>query len=144
MDEKIPGRLRAADADRERVAATIQAAGGEGRLTLDEVEDRLTAVYAARFTDELGELTADLPRSAPAWRGRPGWPLTREALRRHPALRVHLAVVVAIAVLLTIRWAVSGVAFFWPAMPMFWLLISLVAHARVRAFRQGRDRAVQY
>ncbi|WP_328606297.1 DUF1707 domain-containing protein [Amycolatopsis sp. NBC_00345] len=129
MDDKIPARLRASDDDRERVAATIQAAGAEGRLTLAEVEDRLSTVYATRFTDELGELTTDLPRPQPERR-----PFVRDALR-HPALRVHLGIVVAIAVLLIVRWAVSGAEFFWPAIPMFWLFMSVLAHARVRSLR---------
>ncbi|HEY3711639.1 MAG TPA: DUF1707 domain-containing protein [Amycolatopsis sp.] len=129
MDDKIPARLRASDDDRERVAATIQAAGAEGRLTLEEVEDRLSTVYATRFTDELGELTTDLPRPQPERR-----PFAREALRS-PALRVHLGIVVALAVLLIVRWAVSGAEFFWPAMPMFWLFVSVLVHARVRTLR---------
>ncbi|MDQ7805332.1 DUF1707 domain-containing protein [Amycolatopsis sp. A133] len=141
MEDTSPARIRAADADRERVATTVQTAGAEGRLTLDEVEERLSRVYAARFTDELAALTTDLPRPAPP---RPGFPLTREALRRHPALRVHLAVVVAIAVLAIVRWAVLGAGFFWPAFPMFWLAVSLLVHARVRSFRERIGGAVPY
>ncbi|HWD06660.1 MAG TPA: DUF1707 domain-containing protein [Amycolatopsis sp.] len=137
MDDKIPARLRASDTDRERVAAIIQTAGSEGRLNLEEVEDRLRTVYATKYVDELGELTTDLPRPGPERGPRPGWPLTRAALREHPALRVHLGIVVAVAVLLIVRWAVSGVGFFWPAMPMFWLFVTLVVHARVRSFRRA-------
>ena len=132
MEPANPARIRAADADRERVATTVQQAGTEGRLTLEEVEERLTRVYAAKFTDELTALTADLPRPEPP---RPGFPLTAAALRRHPALRLHLAVVVAIAVLMIVRWAVLGAGFFWPAFPLFWLTVSLFVHARVRSFR---------
>jgi hypothetical protein len=134
MDDKIPARLRASDDDRERVATTIQAAGAEGRLTLEEVEDRLSTVYATRFTDELGELTTDLPRPQPERR-----PFVRDALR-HPALRVHLGVVAVLAVLLIVRWAVSGAEFFWPAMPMFWLFVSVLVHARVRSARGAARR----
>ncbi|MEV6879759.1 DUF1707 domain-containing protein [Amycolatopsis sp. NPDC051128] len=141
MEDTHPARIRAADADRERVATAVQTAGSEGRLTLDEVEERLTAVYAARFTDELTALTADLPRPAAS---PPGFPLTRSALRRHPALRVHLAVVVAISVLVIVRWAVLGAGFFWPAFPMFWLVVSLFVHARVRSFRERPRTAVPY
>ncbi|GAA3538824.1 DUF1707 domain-containing protein [Amycolatopsis ultiminotia] len=144
MDDKIPARLRASDGDRERVAATIQAAGSEGRLTLDEVEDRLSTVYAIRYVDELGTLTADLPPAERPRPSRPGWPLTRAALREHPALRVHLGVVAVLAVLLIVRWTVGGAGFFWPAVPMFWLFISLVAHARVRAFRPRPGAPVPY
>jgi hypothetical protein len=138
MEDTHPTRFRAADADRERVATTVQTAGSEGRLTLDEVEQRLAEVYAARFTDELTALTADLPRPAPP---RPGFPLTAAALRRHPALRFHLAVVVALSVLAVVRWAVLGAGFFWPAFPLFWLTVSLFVHAGVRSARD-RPRAV--
>jgi uncharacterized protein DUF1707 len=141
MEDNRTARIRAADADRERVATAVQTAGSEGRLTLEEVEERLTHVYDARFTDELATLTADLPRPAPA---RPGFPLTRAALRRHPALRLHLAVVVAIAVLAIVRWAVLGAGFFWPAFPIFWLAVSLFVHARVRSFRERPGAAVPY
>ena len=141
MEDTHPARVRAADADRERVATVVQTAGSEGRLTLDEVEERLTHVYAARFTDELTVLTADLPRPAPQG---PGFPLGRDALRRHPALRLHLAVVVAIAAVAIVRWVVLGGGFFWPAFPMFWLAVSLFVHARVRAFRERPGSAVPY
>jgi hypothetical protein len=141
MEDTRSARIRAADADRERVATTVQHAGSEGRLTLEEVEERLGRVYATRFTDELTALTADLPRPAPP---RPGFPLTREALRRHPALRLHLAVAVVVAVLAIVRWVVLGPGFFWPAFPMFWLAVSVLVHARVRAFRERSGAAVPY
>lgn len=141
MEDTSSARIRAADADRERVATTVQTAGSEGRLTLDEVEERLSRVYAARFTDELTALTADLPRPVPPV---PGFPLGREALRRHPALRLHLAVVVVIAAVAIVRWVVLGPGFFWPAFPMFWLAVSLLVHARVRSFRERPRGAVPY
>lgn len=59
-----PRRLRASDADRERVAAVLHAAMAEGRLTLSEVDERLTQVYAARTLGELQPITRDLPGQA--------------------------------------------------------------------------------
>ncbi len=59
-----PARLpahRIADADREVVAARLREAMAEGRLDLEETEERLTAVYAARTVADLDVLTADLP-----------------------------------------------------------------------------------
>ncbi len=52
---------RASDTDREQAARTIHEAAGLGMLRLDETEERLTAVYAARFRPELAALLADLP-----------------------------------------------------------------------------------
>jgi hypothetical protein len=56
-----PQHLRASDADRERVAEILRRAAGEGRLGLDELEERLGVVYAARTYAELEPVTHDLP-----------------------------------------------------------------------------------
>ena len=61
-----PGNLRASDADRERVAEVLRAAAGDGRLTLEELDERLDAVYAAKTYAELAPITHDLPRSGDA------------------------------------------------------------------------------
>jgi hypothetical protein len=60
--------LRISDADRERAAAALHTAVGEGRLTWVEHEERLAGVYAARTESELVPWLADLPvaRAAPA------------------------------------------------------------------------------
>lgn len=55
--------LRASDADRERFAAVLHGALGEGRITVAELEQRLDAVYAAKTLDELVPITADLPNA---------------------------------------------------------------------------------
>jgi hypothetical protein len=60
MDEPAPG-LRASDADRERVAFALQTAVSEGRLTLEEFDERVASVYAARTYGELTAVTNDLP-----------------------------------------------------------------------------------
>jgi hypothetical protein len=114
----------ASDAERREVATLVQTAGGEGRLTLTETDERLAAVYAARYRHELAGLTTDLPRpSRPS--PRPG----RRPLRT--PLRIHAAVVVLVSALSIIRWVASGVPFFWPAFPVAWLFASLVIHTRV-------------
>jgi hypothetical protein len=53
--------IRASDKERESVVDVLRDAYTEGRLTLDEFEDRTTAAYAARTWDDLRELTGDLP-----------------------------------------------------------------------------------
>src|SRR5215468_1194232 len=50
-----------ANVDRERVVACLHAAVSEGRLTLDEFEERMSAVLAARTFGEVAPLTQDLP-----------------------------------------------------------------------------------
>ncbi len=53
--------IRASDKERESVVDVLRDAYTEGRLTLDEFEDRTTAAYASRTWDDLRELTGDLP-----------------------------------------------------------------------------------
>jgi hypothetical protein len=54
-------RMRASDADRERVAGILRDAYAEGRLTHAEYEERLTEVYAAATYGELAPVMRDLP-----------------------------------------------------------------------------------
>jgi hypothetical protein len=56
-----PLHLRASDADRERIAETLREAAGDGRLTMDELDERLDAVFAAKTYAELEPITHDLP-----------------------------------------------------------------------------------
>lgn len=91
--------LRASDADRDRVAEVLRDALAEGRLGMEEFDERLEAVYKARTYGELTPLTADLPASAAR--------MTREAAVRedgveavdwprriggHPSSRTGIAV----------------------------------------------------
>jgi hypothetical protein len=53
--------LRVSDHDREATVARLRVAGGEGRLTLEELAERVELADAARTRGELDALTADLP-----------------------------------------------------------------------------------
>ncbi|MGW0705011.1 DUF1707 SHOCT-like domain-containing protein [Streptomyces sp. NPDC002643] len=53
--------LRASDADRERVAEQLRDAVAEGRLDMEEFQERLEATYKARTYGELAPITRDLP-----------------------------------------------------------------------------------
>ncbi len=54
-------QLRAADADRDRVAGLLSTAYAEGRLAKDEYDARLDSALAARTYADLDQLVADLP-----------------------------------------------------------------------------------
>jgi hypothetical protein len=58
-DERL--RLRVSDADRHQVAELLRVAAGEGRLDIDELEERLESAYAAKTFGDLVPLTSDLP-----------------------------------------------------------------------------------
>jgi Domain of unknown function (DUF1707) len=60
------GAIRASDGDREAVAARLNEAVGDGRLTLQEFSQRLDRAYAARTRGDLAPLTADLTATDPA------------------------------------------------------------------------------
>ncbi|MGV9233001.1 DUF1707 SHOCT-like domain-containing protein [Streptomyces nigra] len=60
MTDNAP-ELRASDRDRERVAEVLRDALAEGRLDMEEFEERLDATYRARTYGELEPLTRDLP-----------------------------------------------------------------------------------
>ncbi|MEU9778735.1 DUF1707 domain-containing protein [Streptomyces sp. NPDC047968] len=60
MTSELP-EMRASDSERERVAERLRDAVAEGRLDMDEFEQRLDAVYRARTHGELAPLVRDLP-----------------------------------------------------------------------------------
>ncbi len=55
------GTARAGDADREAIAERLRVAAGEGRIDLEELDDRLGQAYRAKTYDQLRALVADLP-----------------------------------------------------------------------------------
>lgn len=116
--------IRISDAERETVAVRIRDAAAEGRLTLEEADERQRAVYEARVGADLAPLTADLPEPPPPAVPRRGTP-TPQARRR---LLIHAGIGAAFALLLLLRWIVGPVPFFWPAGPVFWIAASLVGH----------------
>jgi len=53
--------LRASHGDRDRVVELLRVAAGDGRLTAEELDERLEAALTARTYGELTALTTDLP-----------------------------------------------------------------------------------
>ena len=63
--EEQPGPdIRVSHADRDRVVEVLRDAAGDGRLSADELEERVEAALSARTGRDLAVLTADLPASA--------------------------------------------------------------------------------
>ena len=83
--------VRVGDADREAVAAQLREHYADGRLTLEELNERLDQAFAAKTKADLNTVMRDLPQAAqptagmpyggtawqgPAWQGS-GWqPMT--------------------------------------------------------------------
>src|SRR5215467_12844542 len=61
-DEPAPGgELRASHDDRDRAVEVLRVAAGDGRITAEELDERVGAALTARTYGELAALIADLP-----------------------------------------------------------------------------------
>ena len=112
--------LRASDLDRDRVAERLRSAAGEGRLSAEELEERLERAFTARTQAELQPLVADLPAPPAAPR------------RAHPRRRwdsQHVATYVSVSVMLVAIWALTGAGYFWPVWPILGWGIGVLADA---------------
>src|SRR6266404_4552054 len=63
----VPSDMRVSDQDRDSAVEQLSEHAAAGRLTLDELEERVSVALAARTRGEMGALTRDLPGNA----GRP-------------------------------------------------------------------------
>lgn len=62
--------LRTSDVDREQVVEQLRVAAGEGRLTIDELGERIEQAYSSRTFADLDPITADLPEGSTVDSGR--------------------------------------------------------------------------
>ena len=97
--------LRASDADREAAAERLRVAAMEGRLEPSELDERMSAAYAARWCSELAALTADVTPAPP-----PAQELARPAFARPAGSTNGLAIVSLVAGLLWMWWIGSILA----------------------------------
>ena len=118
MGELQP-RMRAGDKDRQRVVEQLGKHFGEGRLTVEEFDERVVRAHASVYLDELPALTADLP-SDPQPHPRP---------TRRPAPRVPAVVFVLLAML--VAWStVAAVIYGAPPLFALFLVFMLLRHRR--------------
>jgi hypothetical protein len=107
--------LRASDADRDGVAERLRAAATEGRLSTDELDERLSAALRARTYGELDPLLADLPVKTPTVRGR-----RSTALAITAPIAATMVSIVAITVLLALVIVIAMIGAAW----FGWMLIA--------------------
>src|SRR3954469_1985735 len=128
--------LRASDADRERVARSLREHYSAGRLSDDDLSERVETAYAARTTADLAALTADLPSPAPARRP----PQRRRRGAFETSVRMHASVYLVVNVMLIAIWAAAGGGYFWPIWPILGWGIGLGCHAAPLLAGGGRRR----
>lgn len=117
MGELQP-RMRAGDKDRQRVVEQLGKHLGEGRLTIEEFDERVIRAHASVYLDELPTLTADLPRDP-------------EPLRRptRPRMRAPSVVLLLVIAMLLVWSVVTAVVY---GAPPFFALILLFVFLRHR------------
>ena len=141
MDE----RIRASDADRERVTARLRDHYAEGRLTSEELDERTSAALHAKTFGDLRRVMADLPDPLLVPQGAPGAPGLQPAgrpwlaHRRGPRFLPLLLLVLLFAVLAPGPggWVVFA---FLKLFLVFWLVTGLAAFVFARRFRRRASR----
>src|SRR5260221_10872032 len=98
--------LRIGDAEREAAAAALREHFAQGRLTLEEFQHRLAAVFAAKTDRDLAAIGADLPHVAAPQPARPAAQATAYGKagyrRRSPGLAVVAGVILIILALVLV------------------------------------------
>ena len=70
----INDRMRISDSDRDQAAAQLRDYYAEGRLTAEELDERVTAALSAKTAGDLRRIMADLPSPSPTQAGAPNMP----------------------------------------------------------------------
>jgi hypothetical protein len=135
-------RIRTSEADREQAAARLREHFAEGRITADELDERIAAVLSARTFGDLRRTMADLPGPVPApprpVPPRPGpapWPArSPAAFRRGPRLLpLMLVLLIAVVVLPHAGWLFFGLL---NVLLAFWLVALLAGVVAIARFRR--------
>jgi len=140
--EPTRAALRASDMDRERVAALLRDHFSDGRLTLEEFQERLESAYAGKTFGELDALTSDLPVHRTPAAPPAIAPSSDEAVRRR-RIRDRILTYVILMLFLIAIWAVSGrEGSFWPIWPILvgGLILAFDVLGLERPGRRGRHR----
>jgi len=139
-------QMRVSDAERETVTAKLRDHYAEGRLTSDELEERVTAALHAKTYGDLRALTSDLPGPAgvpPRTMERPSFDGPRSWRHGPPQWRHrHRPPVLLFALIALLVVLASGGSFvlfgFLRLIVMFWLVLILVRIVFGLVSRLGR------
>src|SRR3954465_3865808 len=121
--------VRASDAEREEAISALRTHAGDGRLDVEELDQRVESAYAAKTRRELVPLTRDLPRAP-----RPPRDERREFTE-------HLRFYLTVMALLVVIWALTGMGYFWPIWPIVGWGVGIVSHANALRRPTARRRA---
>jgi len=138
--------MRAGDADRQAVADRLKTALDEGRLDLNEYDERLQKTYAAKTYADLDGLLDDLPGTVPPQRSQvaayqapqPATPPAPEPVERSHNPLSWIGPYGGVVAVCIVIWAISSASsghptYFWPV----WMLIPLILGLFGRATGHG-------
>jgi hypothetical protein len=114
--------LRVSDAERDEVAALLRDHAAEGRLTDDELDERLGRALSGRTRGDLDATLADLPRR----------PLGAGRGPRRPRVTAEITTWAAVSTLLVVIWLACGAGYFWPVWVIGFWGLAVFKHARAR------------
>src|SRR5581483_10638791 len=118
--------LRASDEQRDRAVAEIREHFAAGRLTDEELSDRVQAAYSARTEGELNALMADLPK-LPATRAQQKAEIAQRRSDLQRRVLQEAGGGSGAFIICTVIWLASGASgFFWPIFVALRVLIPLV------------------
>jgi Domain of unknown function (DUF1707) len=110
--------LRVSDRERDEATTLLRDHAAEGRLSPEELDERVERALAAQTGADLDAVLADLPRK-------------RSVAERRDGVR-GLTGLVTLAVLLVSIWLVTGAGYFWPVWILGFMAFSLFRRGRLR------------
>jgi hypothetical protein len=134
--------LRVSDAERNAVIDSLRQHAGEGRLTVDELSQRIDQAYNAKTVGQLDAVQSDLPRPPVGALIAPGVSPVVIRRRRKRGWAFWVARLALIDVTLVVIWAVSGhnTHDFWPIWPIAVSLL-FMAWRGLRIYERSRARS---
>jgi Domain of unknown function (DUF1707) len=138
-------RIRVSDADRDHVTARLRDHFAQGRLTPDELDERLSAALSAKTVGDLRHVMADLPEPRPVaprsqWAG-PQWAGPHRVARRYYRPRVLPLVLLVLFASLLMPGGGWFLFAFFRVILLVWLVTFLagtlfgVVHRRAHRYR---------
>jgi Domain of unknown function (DUF1707) len=134
-------RFRTSDADRDRVAELLRDHFAAGRLTPEELDERLTATLSARTFGDLRRVLADLPEPATVLRPAGRVPLRAASRWVVGRRRPRMLPLVALALIAALLIPGTGWFFlaFFQAVLLLWLAACLAGiFVAARFYRRMR------
>jgi DUF1707 SHOCT-like domain len=137
--------LRIGDSEREDAAVLLREHYAQGRLTLEEFNQRLDATFAATTQRQLRQISRDLPHAGmPVLQPAPAGQRSDRSRRRYrtaPRFLRMLPVIIAVLTLWLLTFGLDLRTFPWPGRLAIFLAVLALARGLMRwIWRQGGGR----